>query len=137
MRHYFLSNRLQSDGEIGTVTGLEPPLVGTSFPFFFMLTLTSFTLADNPPKPPLWHQATKPLQRRCRTTRVIVSGSEDGTVKIWNSGTYHVENTLSYALECAWCARCAALRKDANEVAVVGLDEGVVVIKVCTYKLFP
>ncbi|KAF8187171.1 coatomer protein [Pholiota molesta] len=56
---------------------------------------------------------------------IIISGSEDGTVKIWNSGTYRVENTLSYALERAWCV---ALRKDANEVAV-GFDEGVVVIK--------
>ena len=57
---------------------------------------------------------------------IIVSGSEDGTVKIWNSGTYRIENTLSYALERAWCV---ALRKDANEVAV-GFDEGVVAIKV-------
>ncbi|KAF8886974.1 coatomer protein [Infundibulicybe gibba] len=56
---------------------------------------------------------------------IIISGSEDGAVKIWNSGTYRIENTLSYALERAWCA---ALRKDANEVAV-GFDEGVVVIK--------
>ncbi|KAF8888138.1 coatomer protein [Gymnopilus junonius] len=56
---------------------------------------------------------------------VIISGSEDGTVKIWNSGTYRVENTLSYALERAWCI---ALRKDSNEVAL-GFDEGVVVLK--------
>jgi coatomer subunit beta' len=57
---------------------------------------------------------------------IIISGSEDGTVKIWNSGTYRLENTLNYSLERAWCT---ALRKDANEVAV-GFDEGVVVIKV-------
>ncbi|EPQ58853.1 coatomer protein [Gloeophyllum trabeum ATCC 11539] len=56
---------------------------------------------------------------------IIISGSEDGTVKIWNSGTYRLENTLSYALERAWCV---SLRKDANEVAV-GFDEGVVIIK--------
>ncbi|KAF8814145.1 hypothetical protein BYT27DRAFT_6340070 [Phlegmacium glaucopus] len=56
---------------------------------------------------------------------IIISGSEDGTVKIWNSGTYRIENTLSYSLERSWCV---ALRKDANEVAV-GFDEGVVVIK--------
>jgi len=56
---------------------------------------------------------------------IIISGSEDGTIKIWNSGTYRIENTLSYALERAWCV---SLRKDANEVAV-GFDEGVVVIK--------
>ncbi|KAJ7281800.1 coatomer protein [Mycena rebaudengoi] len=56
---------------------------------------------------------------------IIISGSEDGTVKMWNSGTYRVENTLSYALERAWCI---ALRKDANDVAF-GFDEGVVVVK--------
>ncbi|TFK63457.1 coatomer protein [Pluteus cervinus] len=56
---------------------------------------------------------------------VIISGSEDGTVKIWNSGTYRIENTLSYALERAWCI---SLRRDANEVAL-GFDEGVVVLK--------
>lgn len=58
---------------------------------------------------------------------LIISGGEDGTVKLWNSGTYRLENTLSYALERAWCI---ALRKTANEVAV-GYDEGLVVIKVC------
>jgi coatomer subunit beta' len=57
---------------------------------------------------------------------IIISGSEDGTVKIWISGTYRMKNTLNYALECAWCV---SLRRDANEVAI-GFDEGVVVIKV-------
>ncbi|KZT37143.1 Coatomer, beta' subunit [Sistotremastrum suecicum HHB10207 ss-3] len=56
---------------------------------------------------------------------IIVSGSEDGTVKLWNSGTYRLENTLSYGLERAWCI---ALRKGSNDVAV-GYDEGVVVVK--------
>jgi coatomer subunit beta' len=56
---------------------------------------------------------------------IIISGGEDGTIKIWNSGTYRLENTLSYSLERAWCV---ALRRDANEVAV-GFDEGVVAIK--------
>jgi coatomer subunit beta' len=57
---------------------------------------------------------------------IIISGSEDGAVKIWNSGTYRLENTLSYALERAWCT---ALRKNSNEVAI-GFDNGVVIIKV-------
>ncbi|KAI5120315.1 hypothetical protein M0805_000375 [Coniferiporia weirii] len=56
---------------------------------------------------------------------LIISGSEDGAVKLWNSGTYRLENTLSYALERAWCA---AVRPHANDVAV-GFDEGVVVVK--------
>jgi coatomer subunit beta' len=64
---------------------------------------------------------------------IIISGSEDGTIKIWNSNTYRLENTLSYALERAWCV---SLRRDANEVAV-GFDEGIVVIKVCLRRLHP
>jgi len=55
----------------------------------------------------------------------IVSGSEDSTIKIWNSGTHQPENTLSYALERAWCI---AIRPQGNEVAV-GYDEGVDVVK--------
>jgi coatomer subunit beta' len=58
---------------------------------------------------------------------ILISGGEDGTVKLWNAGTYRLENTLGYALERAWCM---ALRKDANEVAF-GYDEGLVTIKVC------
>jgi hypothetical protein len=34
---------------------------------------------------------------------VIVSGSEDGMIKIWNTSTYRLENTLNYGLERAWC----------------------------------
>ncbi|KAG8937127.1 hypothetical protein FRC02_006327 [Tulasnella sp. 418] len=56
---------------------------------------------------------------------IIISGSEDGTVKIWHSNTYRLENTLSYALERAWCV---AYRKGANDVAV-GFDEGIVVLQ--------
>jgi len=68
---------------------------------------------------------------------LIISGGEDGTVKLWNSGTYRLENTLSYALERAWCV---AVRKSGNEVAV-GYDEGVVVVKLGrdepTYSMDP
>lgn len=34
---------------------------------------------------------------------LIVSGSEDGTVKIWHSGTYKLEKSQHYGLERAWC----------------------------------
>ncbi|TFY68559.1 hypothetical protein EVJ58_g935 [Rhodofomes roseus] len=68
---------------------------------------------------------------------LIISGGEDGTVKLWNSGTYRLENTLSYALERAWCI---AVRKSSNEVSV-GYDEGVVVVKLGrdepTYSMDP
>ncbi|WWD16221.1 hypothetical protein CI109_100647 [Kwoniella shandongensis] len=56
---------------------------------------------------------------------IILSGSEDGTIKIWHSSTYRLENTLSYGLERAWCV---AYRRSGNEIAV-GFDEGAVVVK--------
>ncbi|KAJ9114335.1 hypothetical protein QFC22_005788 [Naganishia vaughanmartiniae] len=56
---------------------------------------------------------------------IIISGSEDGTVKIWHSSTYRLETTLSYGLERCWCI---AYRKSGNEIAI-GYDEGAVVVK--------
>lgn len=58
---------------------------------------------------------------------VIVSGSEDGTIKVWHSNTYRLESTVNYSLERAWCV---ATRKGSNDVAL-GFDDGLVVIKVC------
>lgn len=62
---------------------------------------------------------------------IILSGSEDGTIKIWHSSTYRLENTLSYGLERAWCV---AYKKSGNEVAV-GFDEGAVVVKVSSLSV--
>ncbi len=31
-----------------------------------------------------------------------VQGSEDGTVKLWHSTTYRLENTLDYRMERVW-----------------------------------
>ena len=56
---------------------------------------------------------------------ILISGSEDGTVKIWNANTYRLENTLDYGLERAWCI---AYSKKGNNVAF-GYDEGAVVVK--------
>lgn len=56
---------------------------------------------------------------------IILSGSEDGTVRLWNSDTYRLENTLDYGLERAWCISC---QKNGNGIAL-GYDEGSVVIR--------
>ncbi len=56
---------------------------------------------------------------------IIISGSEDGTVRLWNSDTYRLENTLNYGLERAWCISC---QKGGNSIAL-GYDEGSVVIR--------
>ena len=50
---------------------------------------------------------------------LILTGSEDGTVKLWHSTTYRLENTLNYGLERVWAL---GVIKGANSVAV-GYDE--------------
>ena len=57
---------------------------------------------------------------------VIVTGSEDGTARIWHSTTYRLENTLNYGMERVWSIGGA---KGSNQVAI-GYDEGTVIIKV-------
>jgi coatomer subunit beta' len=56
---------------------------------------------------------------------LIISGSEDGTVKLWHSNTYRLESTLDYGLERAWCV---SYRRTGNDIAL-GYDEGAVVVK--------
>ncbi|KAF9584955.1 hypothetical protein BGW38_004501 [Lunasporangiospora selenospora] len=56
---------------------------------------------------------------------IIISGSEDGSVKIWHSNTYRLENTLNYGLNRAWAV---AYRRSTNDVGL-GFDQGSVVIK--------
>ena len=57
---------------------------------------------------------------------IILSGSEDGTVKLWHSNTYRLESTLNYGLERCWTISCL---KGSNNVAL-GYDEGTMMIKV-------
>ena len=57
---------------------------------------------------------------------VILTGSEDGSVKIWHATTYRLENTLSYGMERAWALGAV---KGSNNVAF-GFDEGVVLVKI-------
>lgn len=61
------------------------------------------------------------------TLPVILTASEDGTVRIWHSVTYRLQNTLNYGLDRAWSLGC--LGKSGSEVAI-GYDEGVVTFKV-------
>ena len=61
---------------------------------------------------------------------LILSASEDGTVRLWHSVTYRPETTLNYGLERAWAL---APTKDANKVAI-GYDEGTAVIKLGNEK---
>lgn len=56
---------------------------------------------------------------------LIISASEDGTVRLWHSTTYRPESTLNYGMERAWAL---APTSDANKLAI-GYDEGTIVLK--------
>ncbi|CAF1329450.1 unnamed protein product [Rotaria sordida] len=56
---------------------------------------------------------------------IILSGSEDGTVKLWHSDTYCLESTLNFGLGRCWTISCL---KCSNN-AVLGYDEGTLMIK--------
>lgn len=56
---------------------------------------------------------------------IIISGSEDGTIRIWHANTYRLENTLNYGMERVWAL---AYLRGSNDVAF-GYDEGVISIK--------
>ena len=57
---------------------------------------------------------------------VILSGSEDGTVRVWHAHTYRHEQTLNYGMERVWALACM---KGSNNVGI-GYDDGSVIIKV-------
>ncbi|XP_053989207.1 coatomer subunit beta' isoform X1 [Hylaeus anthracinus] len=57
---------------------------------------------------------------------IILTGSEDGTVRIWHAGTYRLESSLNYAFERVWTI---ASMRGSNNVAI-GYDEGSVMVKV-------
>ncbi|KAK3858973.1 hypothetical protein Pcinc_034864 [Petrolisthes cinctipes] len=57
---------------------------------------------------------------------IILTGSEDCTVRVWHANTYRLENTLNYGLDRVWCI-CSL--PGSNNVAL-GYDEGSVMIKV-------
>lgn len=56
---------------------------------------------------------------------IIMTGSEDGTVRVWHLNTYRRESTLNYGLERVWTICCL---KGSNSVAI-GFDEGSIIIK--------
>lgn len=56
---------------------------------------------------------------------IIMTGSEDCTVRVWHANTYRLENTLNYGLDRVWCI--AAL-KGSNNICF-GYDEGSVMVK--------
>ncbi|VDP06448.1 unnamed protein product [Soboliphyme baturini] len=56
---------------------------------------------------------------------VILSGSEDSTVRVWHANTYRLETSLNYGLDRVWTI---STLKGSNAVAI-GYDEGSILIK--------
>nr|CAG4643737.1 EOG090X01FO [Lepidurus arcticus] len=56
---------------------------------------------------------------------IILTGSEDGTVRVWHANTYRLETTLNYGLDRVWTISCL---KGSNNMAL-GYDEGSILIK--------
>lgn len=61
---------------------------------------------------------------------VILTGSEDDTVRLWHSTTYRLESTLNYGLGRVWTVECRASGSGGCQQSVVGIgyDEGMVVV---------
>ncbi|KAF7269278.1 hypothetical protein GWI33_017733 [Rhynchophorus ferrugineus] len=57
---------------------------------------------------------------------VVLTGSEDGTVRVWHANTHRLENSLNYGFERVWSIACL---KGSNNVAL-GYDEGSIMVKV-------
>ncbi|KAJ2786122.1 Coatomer subunit beta' [Coemansia javaensis] len=55
---------------------------------------------------------------------IILTASEDGTCRVWNSGTYRLETSLNYGMERVWAI---AYSPHSNAVAL-GHDHGVMVL---------
>ncbi|XP_066139209.1 coatomer subunit beta' [Euwallacea fornicatus] len=57
---------------------------------------------------------------------VVLTGSEDGTVRVWHANTHRLESSLNYGFERVWAINCL---KGSNNVAI-GYDEGSIMVKV-------
>lgn len=57
---------------------------------------------------------------------VILTGSEDGTVRVWHANTNRLESSLNYGFERVWAICCL---KGSNNVAL-GYDEGSILVKI-------
>ncbi|XP_037299736.1 coatomer subunit beta' isoform X1 [Manduca sexta] len=57
---------------------------------------------------------------------ILLTGSEDGTIRIWHAGTYRLEFSLNYGFERVWTI---SSMHGSNNVAI-GYDEGTIMIKV-------
>lgn len=57
---------------------------------------------------------------------LLLSGSEDGNVKLWHSSTFTLESTLTYGFDRCWTM--ASL--PGNHRIALGFDQGMLIIEV-------
>ncbi|XP_044495201.1 coatomer subunit beta'-3-like [Mangifera indica] len=57
---------------------------------------------------------------------IVITVSEDQTIRVWNSSTFRLENTLNFGLERVWGVGCT---KGSNQVAF-GSDKGTIMVKI-------
>ncbi|KAF5741695.1 hypothetical protein HS088_TW10G00699 [Tripterygium wilfordii] len=57
---------------------------------------------------------------------IIITCSEDQTIRLWNANTYGLESKLNYGLERVWAVGCI---RGSNQ-AVFGCDKGTIMVKV-------
>ncbi len=55
---------------------------------------------------------------------LLITASEDGTVRLWHSSTYRAESTLNYGMERAWFID----ESPASNKLAIGYDEGTLVL---------
>ena len=57
---------------------------------------------------------------------LLLSGSEDGNVKLWHSSNFNLESTLDFGFERCWAV--ASLRGN-NRIAL-GFDQAMLIIEI-------
>ncbi|GKV10145.1 hypothetical protein SLEP1_g21552 [Rubroshorea leprosula] len=61
---------------------------------------------------------------------IIITCSEDETIRLWNNASYRLENTLNYGLQRVWTV---GYIKNSKQV-VFGCDNGTIMVKVTSSK---
>ena len=74
-------------------------------------------MSTNPPPPKTLEGHTHNISTVCFHPELplIISGSEDGTIKLWHATTYRLENTLDYRMERVWAL---GYIKGSNNIAI-------------------
>lgn len=59
---------------------------------------------------------------------IIISGSEDCSLKVWNSNTFRLESSFTMSLDRIWSISYSVI---GSQDIAIGCDDGAAVIQVC------